>query len=334
MGQTDNPARAHTILITGAAGFIGSHLAEAMLGAGHAVVGVDSFDPFYDRTIKQRNLDAIRAHPRASVFHFHEADIREAASLGPVFERARPDGVIHLAAKAGVRPSIADPVGYARTNVVGTAVVLEEARRAGCGRVVLASSSSVYGNNEKVPFGETDDVSAPISPYASTKLACELIARTHHHLTAMPTACLRFFTVYGPRQRPDLAISTFMRRIAAGEPITLFGEGTSRDYTFVADTVAGIRAAYERIDRFGYRVWNLGNSEPVTLDEMVGAVAAAVGRAPRIQRGPEQAGDVRRTWADPTRSAAELGYRPSTPFTEGVGRQWAWLRSQPGIARA
>jgi UDP-glucuronate 4-epimerase len=331
MGQADNPVTQHSVLVTGAAGFIGSHLCEALLGAGHDVAGVDCFDPFYDRSAKQRNLDAIAGHARGDAFRFFEADVREPSALRPVFEEARAEGVVHLAAKAGVRPSIADPVGYARTNVLGTAVVLEEARRAGCARIVLASSSSVYGNSEKVPFSETDDVSAPISPYASTKLACEMLARTHHHLTGMPTACLRFFTVYGPRQRPDLAISTFMRRIAAARPITLFGEGTSRDYTFVADTVAGILAAYARIERFGYRVWNLGNSEPVALDEMVRAVAAAVGRAPKIERGPEQPGDVRRTWADPARSAAELGYRPDTPFERGLAAQWAWLAAQPTL---
>lgn len=332
MAQTDNPARRKSVLITGVAGFIGSHLAEAMLDAGHAVVGLDNFDPFYDRAIKQRNLDAIAAHARAGDFRFHEADIREPASVARVFGASRPDGVIHLAAKAGVRPSIADPVGYAHTNVLGTAVILDQARHAGCARVVMASSSSVYGNNDKAPFSEEDEVRAPISPYASTKLSCELIASTHHHLTRMPTACLRFFTVYGPRQRPDLAISMFMRRIAAGEAITLFGEGTSRDYTFVGDTVSGIMAAYERVDRFGYRVWNLGNSEPVSLDDMVRAVAATVGREPRIERGSQQPGDVRRTWADPARSRAELGYKPATSLAHGLAAQWAWLRKQPGIA--
>jgi UDP-glucuronate 4-epimerase len=161
-----------------------------------------------------------------------------------------------------------------------------------------------------------------------------MLCRTHHHLTGIPTACLRFFTVFGPRQRPDLAISVFMRRIAAGEPITLFGAGTSRDYTFVADTVAGIRAAYERIGRHGFRVWNLGNSRPVPLEEMVATVEAAVGRRAVIERAGPQAGDVQRTWADPTRSAAELGYKPATPFAEGVGAQWGWLRRQPGVVRA
>jgi UDP-glucuronate 4-epimerase len=326
MAQTDNTQREHRVLVTGAAGFIGSHLCEALLGAGHAVVGVDNFDPFYDAAAKRRNLSAIGA--RGGDWRFAEADIRDPESIDPVFEAERPAGVIHLAAKAGVRPSIADPVGYARANVVGTAAVLAAAERTGCTRVVLASSSSVYGNNAKVPFSEDDDVSAPISPYAATKLACEHAARAHHHLTGMPTACLRFFTVYGPRQRPDLAISLFMRRIAAGEPIRLLGEGTSRDYTFVADTVAGIMAAYGRIDRFGYRVWNLGNSEPVALDEMVRVVAQVVGRAPVIERGAAAPGDVRRTWADPARSMAELGYKPSTSFEKGVAAQWEWLVSQ------
>ena len=334
MTQADNPSSPHVLLITGAGGFIGSHLAELMLDAGHTVVGVDNFDAFYDATLKRRNLEAIGAHRRASAFRFFEADIRESGSLGPVFEQTRPQGVIHLAGKAGVRPSIGDPVGYAKTNVVGTSVVLSEAHRAGCARVVFASSSSVYGDNEKVPFSETDDVSAPISPYASTKLAGEMLCRTHHHLTGMPTACLRFFTVFGPRQRPDLAISMFMRRIAAGEPITLFGAGTSRDYTFVADTAAGIRAAYERIGRHGFRVWNLGNSRPVPLEEMVGTVEAAVGRKAIIERSGPQAGDVQRTWADPARSEAELGYKPATAFADGVRAQWAWLRQQPGVARA
>jgi UDP-glucuronate 4-epimerase len=332
MSRPDNPASedtAETVLVTGAAGFIGSHLCEALLSAGHAVVGVDNFDPFYDARLKRRNIEAVRAQPRGGAFSFVEADIRDAGSLAPVFDSARPTGVIHLAARAGVRPSIADPVGYAQTNVVGTASVLAEAQRAGCRRLLFASSSSVYGDSPKVPFSESDDVSAPISPYASTKAAGELLCRTHHHLTGMPTACLRFFTVYGPRQRPDLAISLFLRRIAAGEPITLFGEGTSRDYTFVADTVAGILAAYGRIDRFGFRIWNLGNSEPVALEDMVGMAAAAVGRAPVVHRAPGQAGDVKRTWADPTRSEAELGYRPATKFEQGLAAQWAWLRAQP-----
>lgn len=314
------------ILVTGSAGFIGSHVVEALLGRGDDVVGVDNFDPFYEQAIKRRNLAAIDAHARADAHTFVEADIRDADAMRAVFETHRPAGVIHLAAKAGVRPSIVDPEGYVRTNVLGTMIVLESAKQVGCSRVALASSSSVYGNNEHVPFSEADDVSHPISPYAATKVSCEMIASSHFHLTGMPTACLRFFTVYGPRQRPDLAINLFMRRIAAGEPIRVFGDGTSsRDYTFIDDIVTGVLATYNRIPDFGYRVWNLGSDSPITLAEMVRSVAGVVGREPRIERQPMQPGDVSRTWADLTRSGEELGYRPGTPFAEGLERQWAWL---------
>lgn len=312
------------VLVTGAAGFIGSHLASALLARGERVVGVDNFDPFYDRAAKERNLRDIAAHPG---FEFHEADISSQRAFAAIMDRTRPAGIIHLAAKAGVRPSIQDPVGYSNANVLATSVVLDEARRAGSSRVVMASSSSVYGNSPTAPFSETQDVNEPISPYAATKKACELIGYTHWHLTKMPTACLRFFTVFGPCQRPDLAISLFMRKIAAGETIPLFGEGTSRDYTYVDDIIAGVIASYDRIDRFGYRVWNLGGNKPVGLDEMVATIGRVVGKQARIERGPMRPGDVQRTWADLTRSSAELGYQPKTPFEEGVRRQWDWLQS-------
>jgi UDP-glucuronate 4-epimerase len=238
-------------------------------------------------------------------------------------EQARPAGVIHLAAKAGVRPSVADPVGYASTNVLGTACVLRAAERAACGRVVLASSSSVYGNNPKTPFSEEDPVDHPISPYASTKRCCELIAHTHHHLTGMPTACLRFFTVYGPRQRPDLGIATFMRLLREDRPITMFGDGSmSRDYTYVDDTVRGVLAAYERIPEHGYRIWNLGSDRPVRLDALIAEIAAVAGATPQIQRGDPPPGDVERTWADLTRSRTELGYAPRVSLADGLSRQW------------
>jgi UDP-glucuronate 4-epimerase len=288
-------------------------------------VGIDNFDPFYDRAAKERNL--VEGTARSERFEFVEADICDQAALARVFDRTKPEGVIHLAAKAGVRPSLRDPAGYARTNVLGTAAVLEEARRAGCRRMVMASSSSVYGNSPTAPFSETQDVSNPISPYAATKRACELIAYTHWHLTKMPTACLRFFTVFGPRQRPDLAISLFLRKIAKGETISLYGDGTSRDYTFIDDIVRGVLASYDRIDQFGYRVWNLGGSSPIGLDEMVATIARVVGRQPQIERGPIQPGDVQRTWAELSRSSSELGFRPVTPFAEGVQRQWEWLRA-------
>jgi len=315
------------IVVTGVAGFIGSHTAERLLASGRRVLGLDNLDPYYDVAAKGRNLDEVRrAGPGR--FEFVEADVADSASVRAAFARGRPEGVIHLAAKAGVRPSIADPAGYARANVVGTAVVLDEARRAGCGRVVVASSSSVYGNAPTAPFAETLDVSEPISPYAATKRACELACFTHTRLTGMPTACLRFFTVFGPRQRPDLAISLFLGKVARGEPITVYGDGsTRRDYTYVDDIVDGVLAAYDQVDRHGHRVWNLGGSAPTSLTEMVATIGRVVGRAPVIEHVPMQPGDVERTWADLTRAEAELDFSPQTPFEEGVRRQWAWMRS-------
>jgi UDP-glucuronate 4-epimerase len=310
-----------TILVTGAAGFIGSHVAQALLARGDRAVGLDNFDPFYDAALKRRNVR------EAGLTELIEADLCDPAALRAAFERAKPDGVIHLAAKAGVRPSIKDPVAYARTNVLGTSVVLEEAKRAGCSRVVIASSSSVYGNNRKTPFAETDPVDEPISPYAATKKACELIGHTHWALTKTPVAMLRFFTVFGPRQRPDLAIMAFMRRIASGEEIDVFGDGSmSRDFTFIDDIVSGVLAAYDRVPAQGFRVWNLGSDRPVRLDAMIDTIARTIGQAPRIKRLPPQPGDVERTWADLTRARAELGYAPSTAFEDGVRRQWEWLQ--------
>jgi UDP-glucuronate 4-epimerase len=319
-----------TVLVTGAAGFIGSYVCQALMARGQHVVGLDNFDPYYDPGLKRENLDAVRAAARPDArFRFIEADICDQAALRDVLERDRPETVIHLAAKAGVRPSIADPAGYARVNVLGTSIVLEESRRAGVRRVVMASSSSVYGDQPKAPFAETDDVSAPVSPYAATKRACELLAHTHHHLTGMPVACLRFFTVFGPRQRPDLAIMGFMSAISEGRTIRLFGDGsTSRDYTFVADIVDGVLAAVDRIDQHGYRVWNLGHAHPVTLSDMVASIARVVGREPVIERRPVQPGDVQRTFADLSRSGAELGYRPRTTFAQGLEAQWAWLKAR------
>jgi len=336
-----------TVLLTGAAGFIGSHVCRALLARGDHVVGVDNFDPFYARAMKEANLRGVRGAARPGTpddgatatsrdgrgtFQLVEADITDSAAVRAVFARARPAGVIHLAAKAGVRPSIADPAGYARTNVTGTAVVLEAAREsmaAGCGRIVVASSSSVYGNCPAAPFCETMDVSEPISPYAATKRACELMGYTHWHVSRMPTAMLRFFTVYGPAQRPDLAIGRFLSLVGRGEPITMFGNGeTSRDYTFVDDIVSGVLAAYDRVADHGYRVWNLGNSAPVTLAEMIATVERVVGKRAAIRHEPASMGDVERTFADLTRSRRELGYVPRVGFEEGVARQWAWVQAR------
>jgi UDP-glucuronate 4-epimerase len=307
------------IVVTGAAGFIGSHVARALVARGARVLGVDNFDPFYAREVKERNLARV-----SGAFECVELDICDEAGLGALLRGARPEGVIHLAARAGVRPSVADPVGYAHVNVTGTASVLRAAERSGCERVVIASSSSVYGNNAKAPFSEEDAVEAPISPYASTKRACELLARTHQHLTGMPTACLRFFTVYGPGQRPDLAIAKFMRLIREGRPITMYGDGSmSRDYTYIDDIVAGVLSAWDRIDGFGFRVWNLGSDRPVRLDELIGQIAQVAGVRPRVERADPPPGDVERTWADLTRARAELGYAPATDRLEGLARQWA-----------
>ena len=324
---SNHPATEATrpILVTGAAGFLGSHVCEALVRRGHRVVGIDNFDPFYPRTTKERNLAEAR---RAGAFAFFEADLCDHEHTLREFRRLRPQGVIHLAAKAGVRPSIADPVGFMRANVLGTQVVLDAAREAGCRRAVLASSSSVYGNAKVVPFSEEHAVDSPISPYAASKRACELLACTHHTLTKMPTACLRFFTVYGPRQRPDLAVSLFLGKVARGEVIEMFGDGTSsRDYTYCDDIVSGVLAAWDRIDAHGYRVWNLGNSSPVTLPEMIATIGRVTGREPKVSRKPMQAGDVERTYADIARSKRELAYEPRTAFEEGVRKQWEWMRS-------
>lgn len=318
-----------TVLITGAAGFIGSHVVEALLKRGDRVVGFDNFDEVYPRRLKERNLEEVRAAAGAGSFTFIEGDITDAASVSRAFESARPSGVIHLAARGGVRPSIEMPALYSRINIEGTTTILEAARLSpDCSRLVLASSSSVYGNAPKAPFAETDDVSMPVSPYAATKRSCELIGATFSHLYKLPVACLRYFTVFGPRQRPSLAFALFMEKIAAGQPIQMFGDGsTSRDYTFISDIVTGTLAAYDRIPRHGYRIWNLGNSRPVTLREMIDTVSSVVGKPAKIDQRPPQPGDVERTFADLTRSRAELGYDPKVSLQEGVRRQWDWTRS-------
>jgi UDP-glucuronate 4-epimerase len=328
-------AMGESLVVTGAAGFIGSHLGAALLARGARVVGIDNFDAFYDRAAKQANLEPLARGP----FELVEADIRDAEAMHGVFSRARPAATFHIAALAGVRPSIRDPARYAAVNVEGTVNVLEAARRSNCRRFLFASSSSVYGNNRTVPFSESDPVDEPISPYAATKRAGELICHTYSHLYGMSVGCLRFFTVFGEAQRPDLAISRFMRLIAEDRPVPMFGDGTtSRDYTYIGDIIEGVLAAERAVARQcasegGYfRIWNLGGSHPVALREMIEAIGRVVGRAPRIERLPMQPGDVERTWADLSRSRQELEFEPATPFEEGLRRQWAWLcrtRLQP-----
>ena len=320
--QGDRRAEPESILVTGAAGFIGSHLSERLLGEGRRVVGFDNFCDFYDPAIKRARAERLGGHPDCIVV---EGDIRDEAAVDALFAAHRPETVVHIAAMAGVRPSIQDPRLYSEVNIDGTVTMLRAAERAGCSRFVFASSSSVYGNNPKAPFSEDDPVDHPISPYAATKRAGELLCHAHWHLTGMPVACLRFFTVYGPGQRPDLAISKFLRLVASDRAIPMFGNGrTSRDYTFVDDIVGGVVAALDRVDRF--RIYNLGGNAPVTLDELIQTIGRVTGRTVRLEHLPIQAGDVERTFADLSRSRAELGYEPKTMLEEGIGKQWEAMR--------
>ncbi len=313
------------VLVTGAAGFIGSHLVEALLARGDDVIGVDNFDPFYPRAVKERNVAAIGPAPR---FAFHEADILDVDRVAGLLT---PETVVvHLAARAGVRPSIADPVGYAQTNVTGTAAVTSAMRAAGTRRLVFGSSSSVYGDSTSPPFSEDAVALEPVSPYAATKRAGELLLRAQAPLDRLLVASLRFFTVYGPRQRPDLAIYAFARGMTAGEPITLFGDGTqARDYTYCSDITAGVLAAVDWTASAEPGIvehFNLGGNYPVPLDTMVRVLAEALGVTPNIKRAPMQPGDVHWTAADLTKSEAVLGYAPATAFDEGIRRFVTWFR--------
>jgi UDP-glucuronate 4-epimerase len=318
---------AERVLVTGAAGFIGSHTVDALLERGYSVVGIDNFDDFYDPAVKQANLQGALRHPE---FALEVADIRDALAMRRIFAATRPDAVVHLAARAGVRPSIAEPALYANVNVVGTTVLLDAAREAGVDRVVVASTSSVYGNSAEVPFREDDPALHPISPYAATKRGMELLCECFAHLyPQMRIIALRFFTVYGPRQRPDLAIHKFTRLISAGEPVPFFGDGSdSRDYTYITDTVQGVLGALERTrtERVRYEVFNLGESATTTLSELVELIERAVGRAAVLDRRPPQPGDVRRTFADVSRARALLRYSPCVPINEGIPRFVEWYR--------
>jgi UDP-glucuronate 4-epimerase len=311
-------------LVTGGAGFIGSHTAEALLDRGHRVVALDNLDPYYDPELKRRNLAQALASDR---FRFVEGDIRDADLVERLLREEGVAHVIHLAAKAGVRPSLLDPRGYMSANVEGTLVLLEAARQHGVERFVFGSSSSVYGAASEVPFREDQDVSKPISPYAASKVACEAYCYTYHHLYAIPMVVLRFFTVYGPRQRPDLAINKFVRLLSAGEPIPMYGDGTSsRDYTFIDDIVAGVLAALEA--PVEYETINLGSSSPIELIDMIRAVGKALNVEPRIDRQPMQPGDVPRTYASVERAERVLSWRPTTTLDEGLREFISWVRSQ------
>lgn len=317
-------------LVTGGAGFIGSHVCERLLRAGHAVWAFDDLNDFYDPQIKRRNLRDIRSLGKA--FEFVHGDLTDAAAVTALFERVTFDQVIHLAARAGVRPSLAEPALYQRVNVEGTVHVLEAARRTGVKKLILASSSSVYGVNAKVPFAESDPIFAPISPYAASKLACEALGHVYHHVYGLDVVILRFFTVYGPRQRPDLAIHKFARLIAAGQPIPVFGDPdrSARDYTYITDIVDGVMACTER--QFGYEIFNLGESRTVTLSRLIELLEAALGRQAIRDRRPPQAGDVPITFADVSKARAKLDYEPRVGIEQGIPLFAEWFRAQGTVS--
>jgi len=317
------------VLLTGAAGFIGSHLAERLCSRGDLVTGFDNFDPFYSRVVKEQNLAALMRRPE---FSFVEGDLTDPQDVVRSFEIAGPvDSVVHLAALAGVRPSIVDPVRYWNVNVSGTVQLLRECQVRGVKRIVFASSSSVYGLDSDVPFSERDACNRPLSPYAASKRAGELAAWTHHHLHGGAVTCLRFFTVYGPRQRPDLAIHKFTRLIAAGKPVVLFGDGaTSRDYTWIDDILDGTVAAIDEqmgSGRVAFRVYNLGGSHPTTLKELVDRISSALGKPALIEWGPEQPGDMKHTLADIDLAQSALAYSPKVSIAAGIPRFVEWWRS-------
>jgi UDP-glucuronate 4-epimerase len=335
-------------LVTGGAGFIGSHVCERLLHDGHRVWAFDDLNSFYDPQFKQRNLKEIQAiadgcaaaaehRQRGSAaatqlekpFEFVHGDITDRAALDDIFSSVKFDQVIHLAARAGVQPSLREPALYQRVNVEGTVNVLEAARKNGVKKITIASSSSVYGLNSRVPFSESDPIFSAISPYAASKLACEALGHTWHHIYKMDVAMLRFFTVYGPRQRPDLAIYKFANLMTAGKPIPVFGDGSAaRDYTFVTDTLDGIIACTKQ--EFGYEIFNLGESETVSLARMIELLEAALGKKAVIDRQPLQPGDVPITFADISKARAKIGYNPQVKFETGIKLFAEWFKQSSG----
>ena len=312
------------ILITGGAGFIGSHLVDRLLAEGAwRITVVDDFNDFYNPAIKRENVRARLGNPD---FKLVEADIRNFEALSRAFAETGFDCIVHLAARAGVRPSLKEPRLYVETKINGTLNLLELARAHGVKQFVFGSSSSVYGMNSKVPFSEDDPIFNPISPYAATKAAGELICHSYAHLYDMRIVCLRFFTVYGARQRPDLAIHKFAKLISAGKPIPVFGDGTTRrDYTYVDDIIAGVRAAID-YQQSNYEIINLGESNTVELSELISLLEKALDRHAEIDRQPQQPGDVPQTFADVSKARRLLGYKPQTQIEEGIGKFVEWFR--------
>ena len=310
-------------LVTGGAGFIGSHVCERLLRDGHSVWAFDDLNPFYDPQLKRANLRDIQS--LALPFEFIHGDLVDANAVNELFSSVKFDQVIHLAARAGVRPSLEQPALYQRVNVEGTVNILEAARKSGVKKLTIASSSSVYGVNAKVPFSESDPIFSAISPYAASKLACEALGHTYHHVYGFDVAMLRFFTVYGPRQRPDLAIHKFTKLIDAGKPIPVFGDGsTARDHTHISDIVEGVNACTKK--EFGFDIFNLGESQTVKLSELIALIEKALGKPAVIDRQPLQPGDVPITFADISKARAKLGYNPQVRVEKGIPLFVDWYR--------
>ena len=309
-------------LVTGGAGFIGSHVCERLIDSGHAVWAFDDLNGFYAPEVKRRNLREIEA--LGGPFVFAQGDLTDSSVLEKLLNSVRFDQIVHLAARAGVRPSLEQPALYQRVNVEGTVNLLEAARRHGVRKVIIASSSSVYGVNAKVPFSESDPIFCAISPYAASKLACEALGHVYHHLYGLDIVMLRFFTVYGPRQRPDLAIHKFARLIRSGKPIPVFGDGsTARDYTYISDIIEGVMACTEKV--FGYEIFNLGEAQTVKLTRLIELLEQALGGKAIIERLPPQPGDVPLTCADVSKARERLGYRPSVKIEQGIPLFVDWL---------
>ena len=315
-----------TFLITGGAGFIGSNLAEKLLQQGEQVICLDNFDDFYNTSIKRLNIAPSMKNPR---YHLQEADIRDRSNLDRIFSSHKVDMVIHLAAKAGVRPSLLNPEIYYNVNVIGTLKLLEAMRKAGVGKMIFASSSAVYGNNIKVPFSENDPVDTPVSPYAASKIAGELLCHTYNHLYGFDIFCMRLFTVYGPRQRPEMAIHKFISKILKKQPIQLYGNGlTKRDYTFISDIIDGMLKAIQNLK--GYEIINLGSARPIPLIDLVNKINVVLERKAIIEWNPVQAGDANCTFADISKAKKLLGYEPAYQLQNGLDIFLEWYRKRAG----
>lgn len=313
-----------TFIVTGGAGFIGSHLVEALLMQGKEVICIDNFNDYYDPAIKEQNISEAK---KSTHFHLYRTDIRDREGLKTIFQNHKIECIINLAARAGVRPSLKQPLLYEEVNCIGTMNLLECARTYKIKSFIQASSSSVYGNNKKIPFSESDSVDFPISPYAATKKANELMCHTYHHLYQIPITCLRFFTVYGPRQRPEMAIHKFTRLIDQGEQIPMYGDGsTRRDYTYIEDIIHGIIQAIKK--SHAYEVINLGESQTISLKELINCIGKELGKEVQIERFPMQPGDVEQTYADISKAKAILDYNPTTKIETGIKKFIKWYKGQ------